>query len=72
MSWLAQKPRDSDEFGTRHQRFDFRRDLRFADEPKRSIVQQELATEPLSTRTLLDLISPNLFGIERQTHDFSE
>jgi hypothetical protein len=31
--------------------FDFRRDLRFVDEQKRSIVQQELATESLSART---------------------
>ena len=51
-----------------HQRFDFRRDLRFADEQKRSIVQKKFAAEPLSARTELDLISPEAFGIERQVH----
>jgi hypothetical protein len=52
----------------RHQRFDFRRDLRFIDEQKRSIVEQEFASESLSASAELDLISPEAFGIERWIH----
>jgi len=52
-------------------RFDFRCDLRFADESKRSIIEQELATEPLSARTPLDFISTTLFGIEGEVHERS-
>ena len=53
---------------TRHQRFDFRRDLRFADKQKRSIVEKQLAAEPLSARTELDLIRTKSVWSERQAH----
>jgi len=55
---------------TRHQRFDFRRDLRFADKQKRSIVEKQLAAEPLSARTELDLIRTKSVWSERKAHDF--
>jgi hypothetical protein len=57
---------------TRHQRFDFRRDLRFADEQKRSIVEKELAAESLSACAEFQFVCSNAPQIERQAHDFSE
>jgi hypothetical protein len=44
---------------------------RHTDEPKRSIIQQELAPEPLSGRPKLDLIRTTPLGIERQVHERS-
>jgi hypothetical protein len=53
---------------TRHQRFDFRRDLRFVDEQKRSIVKKKLASEPLSARAEFQFVCSNSPQIERRTH----
>ena len=56
---------------TRHQRFNFRRDLRFVNEQKRSIVEKELASESLSARTEFQFVCSNSPQIERQAHYFS-
>jgi hypothetical protein len=57
---------------TSHQSFDLRCDLGFVNEQNRTIIEKELAAEPIPAPTELDLISPNSFGIERQGHGLSE
>jgi hypothetical protein len=39
------------------------------DEQQGTVIQKELAAEPLSACTELDLIRPTPFGIERQAHE---
>ena len=41
------------------------------DEQNRPVIKKELAAEPLSARTELDLIRTDSFGIERQVHQKS-
>jgi hypothetical protein len=53
---------------TCYERFDFRRDLCFADELNRFIVQHELASKPLPARPKFKFIRAKAFAVEGQAH----